>query len=189
MKNKGFTLVELLAVIAVMGVVMVLVMPTMLKAFNSARKELRKYQGVGLEDAARMYINEIDNETASFTMTEDFTSSDGTVYNVGSKINGYDFKEYIYSKQDPDNVEAINDNAITIPVKVLVDNGYYNKGCIYERGDTRTDSSGKTVKVNEKNCVMTIECSVSGGMNFEKKDGFLVSKKVNVKMSDKCVAQ
>ena len=42
MKNKknGFTLVEILAVISILGVVMILIVPTMMQAFYDARSKL-----------------------------------------------------------------------------------------------------------------------------------------------------
>ena len=51
MKNKGFTLVELLAVLSIIGVVAILVMPTMLEALRNGKTMLKKFDKEGVLDA------------------------------------------------------------------------------------------------------------------------------------------
>ena len=51
MKNKGFTLVELLAVLSIIGVVAILVMPTMLEALRNGKTMLKKFDKQGVLDA------------------------------------------------------------------------------------------------------------------------------------------
>ena len=55
MKNKGFTIVELLAVIIILGVVMFIATPNIIKILNDSKKSLGEEQKRAIERAARSW--------------------------------------------------------------------------------------------------------------------------------------
>lgn len=55
MKKKGFTLVELLAVIVVLAIVAVIAIPTVASVLNTARKGVFKSSVLGLIEAGDIY--------------------------------------------------------------------------------------------------------------------------------------
>ena len=55
-KNKGFTLVELLATIAIMGMIMILVTPSIVNLQNNNKKKKFEYYGKTLVEAAKVYV-------------------------------------------------------------------------------------------------------------------------------------
>lgn len=58
--NKGFTLVELLAVILILGALAIIAMPSITKYFAKSNEEIRNTLEKNLELAAKDYV--IDNE-------------------------------------------------------------------------------------------------------------------------------
>lgn len=53
MKNKGFTLVELLAVIVILAIIAVITIPNLIGVVNTSRTKLNKEQKLAIENAAR----------------------------------------------------------------------------------------------------------------------------------------
>ena len=73
--NKGFTLVELLAVIAILGIISLIVVPAVDKSLNSGKDDLYKTQikqlGKGVKDYYTEHLNELPkavNETSCKTI-------------------------------------------------------------------------------------------------------------------------
>lgn len=152
MKNKGFTLVELLAVISVMGVVMILVVPTMLRALGNSKKLLNQYDMQGVEDAGKMYVNDMDEGLRNYTYTgsENITVNDKTI-TPGTVLSGYDLKVYI-----------INMGGILVDMGTLVKEGYYNDGCHYA-GET----FGGKVLTEDVDCKLPKECTLRVGIDYK----------------------
>ena len=106
MKNKkGFTLVEVLAVISILGVVMVLALPSLLSVFQQSKKILSDYEKKSIQDAGIMYITDLDNGVKSYTEN-------------GLNLKGYAFKEY-----------SVSQGGIEVPLTKLIDDGYYDNAC------------------------------------------------------------
>ena len=59
MNKKGFTLVELLAVVVLLSIIMVLVIPNIRDAFTSGKSKLDDINKKQVEDAAKIIINEV----------------------------------------------------------------------------------------------------------------------------------
>lgn len=193
MKNKGFTLVELLAVISILAVVAILVAPTMLKAFSNAKKELRKFQVTALEDSVKLYLADIDREVIGYEIKES-VNIEGTNYgpNPGEvhEIKGYDFKVYLYKNKADDNY------MVPFTVEELVAKGYYNKGCKWA-GEV---VAGKALAKDQK-CSMNKDCTIYGGMDVkmvkanpddarDTAPSFVVSNKTITKVNkDTCIPQ
>ena len=70
MKKKGFTLVELLAVIAILAILVVIAMPNVLGMFNSSKKStfVTEVQNI-LKQAATDYVLDSLNYNASYKYT------------------------------------------------------------------------------------------------------------------------
>ncbi len=145
MKNKGFTLVELLAVISIIGVVAILVMPTMLGALSNGKKMLSKYDLEGVIDAGKMYITDLDNGVIDYVYEENnnITLNDH-VYKKGDVLSPYDFKAYVRNK-----------GGIDVDMRKLVKEGYYDKNCHY-KGEV---FDGK-VLTKDKDCHVSADCTL-----------------------------
>ena len=55
MKNKGFTLVELLAVIVILGIILLVVMPSVTGILNRSQNRLNDEQEQAILNAARQW--------------------------------------------------------------------------------------------------------------------------------------
>lgn len=152
MKNKGFTLVELLAVISIMGVVMILVVPTMLRALGNSKKLLSQYDLEGVEDAGKMFVTDMDEGLRDYTYngSEAIVVNDKTI-TPGTVLSGYDLKVFI-----------INQGGILVDMGTLVKEGYYNDGCHYA-GET----FGGKVLTEDLDCKLPKECTLRVGIDYK----------------------
>jgi len=71
--KKGFTLTEILVVIALIGVLLLFVMPNLVKIFSNSVKSTMKVQEKEIEDAGHLYLddyckNKIGNNTCPGTI-------------------------------------------------------------------------------------------------------------------------
>ena len=68
MKNKGFTLVELMAVIIILGLIAVIAVPIVTKILSNSKDELYERQVKEIEDAAKRWgvDNIIDEEVNNY---------------------------------------------------------------------------------------------------------------------------
>lgn len=108
MKNRnGFTLVELLAVIVLLGIIIVLVTPNVTKNLDDSKKGIESLEIKSLEDAAKLYINSIADGVDEITLG-------------GVTYSEYDFLTYVE-----------NHSGINIPLIDLINNEYFNDNCDY----------------------------------------------------------
>lgn len=59
MNKKGFTIVELLAVVVLLSIIMILVIPNIREAFTNGKNKLDDINKKQVEDAAKIIINEV----------------------------------------------------------------------------------------------------------------------------------
>ena len=80
MKNKGFTLVELLAVIAILAILVIIALPNVLKMFNDAKKNSFLTEAKTLySEASKKYISEsMKGNKLTYVSSEDDTKLDMT---------------------------------------------------------------------------------------------------------------
>ena len=167
MKNKGYTLVELLAIISILGVVMILMMPTMLSALRNSKLLIKKYDLEGVEDAGKMYVADRDNGIKSYIYNgdNDIIIRDKTI-KPGTHLSGYDFKVYL-----------IDNGPITVDMKTLVEGGYYDKDCKYAENPDEKDI----------NCHLPKDCTLLVGINAKyTSDGYYVTEEYTAKIGDNC---
>ena len=78
-KSRGFTLVELLAVIVILALIMILVIPSVLDVTNTAKKELfYDYSRTVQSKAVAKYIEDMDDESIK---------SNCRVYDIGTDLD------------------------------------------------------------------------------------------------------
>ena len=96
MKNKGFTLVELLAVIVIIAIIMVLATPSVISTLTSARKK-----------TFTEYINKIYQNAESIVLSKEMYGDESScvMYDITSDLgldNTGDFKGYIITVLNED---------------------------------------------------------------------------------------
>ncbi|MGE5456219.1 MAG: prepilin-type N-terminal cleavage/methylation domain-containing protein [Ignavibacteriales bacterium] len=83
MKTKGFTLVELLAVIAILGIIALIVSPTLIGVVNKSKKDIKEEQIAALENAASRWTlsNEecLYNHVGAFNLSFDALKQSGLI--------------------------------------------------------------------------------------------------------------
>lgn len=94
MKNKGFTLVELLAVIVLLGLVLVITMTNGFGLFNKAKGGINQIEEDNLIEAAKVFLVDVDNDFVSAWPTgcsskSDFTAISGCNVKVSYIIENY----------------------------------------------------------------------------------------------------
>ena len=105
MKKKGFTLVELIAVIALLSIIMLLIVPNVANYLNSSKKTLF-YDNV---------VNMIKSATTTFMYQDDPTNT--TFSNNGVKLDVDVESEYVYT---------IRVNNYGEVISIDVNNGVYS---------------------------------------------------------------
>lgn len=156
MKNKnGFTLIEVMAVVTLLGVIVVLITPAISSIFNRTKQAIKDYDKNTLIDAGRLYAEHIYNGGTTVVTTNTYddqcniinktTENKPASYNTGSQeLSGYDLIKYA----------ALNDLYVT--AEDLVKNGYYDSGCDYS-ADNKCSYS--------KECKVSKECTLK--IHFE----------------------
>lgn len=145
--NKGFTLVEILAIISVLGVVMIFVVPTMMQAFTDARGMVGENDEKQVLDAAKMWITDFDLSVKPYTYNgNSAVEYNGHTYNKGDVMQVYDFRSYV-----------IENKGINVTMGELVAGGYYDKNCDYSKANN--------------SCKYPSTCTIKVGLEYETRVG------------------
>lgn len=138
MNKKGFTLTEILTVIALIGVLLLFVMPNLMKIFSNSVREVMKTQENELKEAGLLYLedyckNRIGNNICPGTIKRD----------ANNKYNGYVTLDTLVGNEyiDEISVQGQNCNGCVIFTE--------NKGKAYltcgEQYESKTDVNFKSI--------------------------------------------
>lgn len=102
MKKKGFTLVELLAVITILGVIMIIAVPSYNRYIENARKKKCDADKMAIIDAGKAYITQkiYKNETLRTEIKVGDLNLDKSFEKYGEITLKYDSTNYIYYIED-----------------------------------------------------------------------------------------
>ena len=130
MRKKGFTLVELLAVIVVLAIIAMIAIPQVLNVIEKSRKGSFKDSAIGLMDSAKMYYAPYAGTEVEFNLGYEETLN---LFNFkGTKPNGgllyiseegliaikmYNNKYCAYKKITDADVTVITGNCSDIEIK------------------------------------------------------------------------
>lgn len=173
MKNKGFTLVELLAVLSIIGVVAILVMPTMLEALRNGKTMLKKFDKQGVLDAGEMYMTDLDMGIKEYTYqgNETLKLINDHTYKKNDVFSPYDLKLYV-----------IDHGGIDVNMRFLVKEGYYDKNCHY----AGEELDGEILK-KDKNCHVPADCTIHISIDYSiNEEGYYVTEGYTSKFKSGC---
>ncbi|MBP3920846.1 MAG: InlB B-repeat-containing protein [Bacilli bacterium] len=157
MRNRGFTFIELLGVVIVLGVLTLVAFPLILKQINSAKEGIKKANEVLIIDGAKDYYE--DNKTM-------YRKFDGVSYCID--IETLKQKNYINGNLKDENNEYID---TTGQVKLT----YLNNNFKYEVVDSCNyytvtfDPNGGSVSTTEK---QVLENSLYGDLPIPTREGY-----------------
>lgn len=121
MKKSGFTLIELIGVITILGVIALIVYPVINDAFLESTTKLSENQKSALENVARIWgtkNTELLSETESYYLTIDALKRSGLLENkdildpeTEEKVKGcikieYQENKYVYTYDEYNDVES-----------------------------------------------------------------------------------
>ena len=126
-RNNGFTLVEVLSVVTMIGVLIVITIPVLHNVFGTAKKAIKDMDKEALIDGAKLYANDLIHNNTTITFDTNGNQITKKVrYNTGSKeIDGYEFIEYAAQ------------NGMSVTARYLVENGYFDTTCDYNEASNK----------------------------------------------------
>lgn len=135
MNKKGFTLVELLAVIVILGLVMTIVGTKGFGAFDNTKKAITSQNINAIKESAKVYLTDIiycDDE-----IDTDFVNENKASLNLDESVNNCeDLKTYYNTSR-------------TIPFSFLKDNKYISGNDIEDDSLYNNDKIEITGRINE----------------------------------------
>ena len=151
-KNKGFTLVELLAVIVILALIALIATPIILNVINDAKKQAAKDSAYGYMDAVEKYIVSSELEDKSI---KDRTYSVEELNNMGVSVKG--------STPDNGNIE-IKEGAVK-NYNLGIDGYAVSNGEVKKVSTTKSFKNGTAVYYNpetRKKCSESESKSTTG---------------------------
>ena len=134
-KNKGFTLVELLAVIVILAIIALIATPIILNVINDAKKQAAKDSAYGYMDAVEKYIVSSELEDKSI---QDRTYSVEELNSMGVSVKG--------STPDNGNIEIKNSSVKSYDIGI---DGYVvRNGKVDKVSTTKSFKNGTAVYYN-----------------------------------------
>ena len=154
-KKKGFTLIEVIIVIGLIGLLMLLVVPNLTKTFEESRKKTFTTQ-------AQKLLKEVKSELAEYMADGMPSSSAITVCDTKTCDNPYSDAVVLNLKNKDVKYYAYISNRKIIELGIE-DNGYcyYESGVDYSSGDISLNSIEDIKKIKDEYIVKggTLDCS------------------------------
>ena len=153
-KNKGFTLVELLAVIVILAIIALIATPIILNVINDAKKQAAK-------DSAHGYVDAVDKYIVSSEL-EDKSITDG-IYRV-EDLN----KKISVKGSTPDNGTIKIENGSVKSYEIEIDGYVVSPGKVEKVSTTKKYENGTVVYYNPvsgEKCTGYIETNSTPGIN------------------------
>ena len=154
-KNKGFTLVELLAVIVILALIALIATPIILNVINDAKKQAAKDSAYGYMDAVEKYIVSSELEDKSI---QDGTYRVEELNSMGVSVKG--------STPDNGNIEIKNSSVKSYDIGI---DGYVvRNGKVEKVSTTKSFKNGTAVyynPVSEEKCTGYTEANSITGKN------------------------
>jgi len=153
-RNKGFTLVELLAVIVILALIALIATPIILNVINDAKKQAAKDSAYGYMDAVEKYI--VSSEL------EDKSIKDGT-YSV-EELN----KKISVKGSTPDNGTIKIENSSVKSYDIGIDGYVVSNGKVDKVSTTKSFKNGTAVyynPVSREKCTGYTEANSTTGKN------------------------
>ncbi|MBR3362597.1 MAG: prepilin-type N-terminal cleavage/methylation domain-containing protein [Bacilli bacterium] len=116
MNKKGFTLVELLATIVILGLIVTIVYPVVISTINSSRQKARDSQIKIIEKGAKMYYLENPNELKDLDSVAEECKTTSE-----NDPSGEETPENDPSGEETNAVKAVDN---PIPLSTLISEGY-----------------------------------------------------------------
>ncbi len=154
-KNKGFTLVELLAVIVILALIALIATPIILNVINDAKKQAAKDSAYGYMDAVEKYIVSSELEDTSI---KDGTYSVEELNSMGVSVKG----------SIPDNGTIKIESGSVKSYDIGIDGYVVSNGEIEKVSTTKSIENGTAVYYNPetgKKCTGYTEANSTTGKN------------------------
>ena len=151
-KNKGFTLVELLAVIVILALVALIATPIILNVINDAKKQAAKDSAYGYMDAVEKYIVSSELEDKSI---KDGTYSVEELNSMGVSVKG----------STPDNGTIKIENKEVKSYDIGIDGYIVSNGEVKKVSTTKSFKNGTAVyynPVSKEKCKSSEAVSTTG---------------------------
>ena len=122
--RKGFTLIEIIAVVIIIGVLALIVVPSVSSYIFSSRKTAYNAHEKSMEEAAKSMTVEVINGKDNYALPRRGNFSSVTLKEL---VN----KELIKGLQDPQTGEKCNDELSYVIIKAVDDDSYDYQACLY----------------------------------------------------------
>ena len=168
--RKGFTLIEIIAVVIIIGVLALIVVPSVSGYISSSRKTAYTAHEKSMEEAAKSMTIEVINGKDNFSLPKKGNYTNVTLKELVDK-------ELIKSLQDPQTGEKCNEDMSYVVITGKTDTSYTYKACLYCGGyvtesdecvGSSTDDStppvcgtitGESSEWTNKSRTISVECS------------------------------
>jgi prepilin-type N-terminal cleavage/methylation domain-containing protein len=102
--KKGFTLIELIAVMAIVGVLSIMIVPNVIKLLNGSMEDTMKITENEVVDAANLYVedycrNPINDEYRDNCLVDKKTINESKIYFCLSTLQGRKMIKEVYFKE------------------------------------------------------------------------------------------